>query len=85
VEGADSHARQRWRRANLNEALELVSLKEQVLSFDPAHQGCKPVLAIQQGEPMQASVTFCRHSGASQRSSTHLRRTFERRGDKKQL
>ena len=29
-----------WRSANLNEVLELVLLKEQVLHFDPAHQEC---------------------------------------------
>ena len=39
LKGPDSHARGRWRRANLNEALKLVLLEEQVLHFNPAHGG----------------------------------------------
>jgi hypothetical protein len=40
LEGVDSHACECLRRANLNEALELL-LKEQALRFDSAHRGHK--------------------------------------------
>ena len=43
LEDVDSHAHERWRRANLDETLEFVLFKEQVLCFDPTHQGHKMV------------------------------------------
>ncbi len=43
LEGTGSHACGCWRRANLNEVLELVLLEGQVLRFDPVHQGYKLV------------------------------------------
>ena len=39
----DCHASEHWRWADLDEVLELVLLKEQVLGFNPAHRGCKLV------------------------------------------
>jgi len=64
LEDAGSHVRECWRRANLNEALDLVLLEEQVLRFDQRTEDATDMIATQQGEPTQASVAAQMHPNA---------------------